>query len=99
MDLRVSKLMAWTKPKAAILACAVVLLVAGVTKVAVQAVGPARPRAGPDIQGAWEGFVDVGLGAKRSEKARSRVVLCISKTTDVYGAAMHYIEPPDLLGR
>jgi hypothetical protein len=61
---------------------------------------PSAPEGGArHPQGAWEGFVDVGLGAKRSEKARSRVVLCISKTTDVYGAAMHYIEPPDLLGR
>jgi hypothetical protein len=84
--------MAWAKPKTAIVACAMALLVTGATKVVFQAVRSARPRAGPDIQGAWEGFVDVGLGATRLEKARSRVVLRISKTNDVYGAVVDYID-------
>ncbi len=85
--------MAWTKVKTAALAGAAILLTASAGVVAVKAVHAARPAAGPDLQGAWEGVVHIEEpGVASGQTAASRMVLKLTKSNEVYSGTVDWID-------
>ena len=80
------KLMAWTKAKITIAAGVAVLLAAGTTVVAVNAVKAARTKAAlATMQGSWEGVITV-------DKVALRLVFKIFRTNGTYAAALDSID-------
>ena len=87
------KLMAWTKAKSAVIIGATILLATAASVEVVKAVPWTWWRAGPDIQGAWEGVMlldDAGVGP--GEAGRTHLVLRLVKTNNVYTATTDWIE-------
>lgn len=83
----VLKVMAWTKAKTAAVTGAVLILAAGTTTVAVKLVHSARVARYPNIQGAWEGTVEVPQA-----NAKLRVVFNLAKTNRAYAATIDSID-------
>jgi len=77
------KLMAWTKAKTALVVGAVVLLTAGTATVTVETY---RAHHKPDISGAWEGSVNIPMGAKL------RVVFKFTNADGIYHAVVDSID-------
>jgi uncharacterized protein (TIGR03435 family) len=83
------KVMAWSKTKATIAGAAIALLGIGTTVVVVSALLP-PPVPPPDIQGTWEGPLDLnarGLGVHWWESPQSLMVMRIAKTNGDYQAS------------
>jgi RNA polymerase sigma factor (sigma-70 family) len=81
------KLMAWTKAKTAAVAGAAVIVATLTTAVVIKAVHSARVARYPNIQGAWEGTVEVPQA-----NAKLRVVFNLLKTNNAYVATLDSID-------
>jgi RNA polymerase sigma factor (sigma-70 family) len=86
--------MGWAKAKVAAISGAVLLLGVGATMLAVQADHSTGARAGPDIQGVWEGTATLPLitGFKRGQPVHCRVVARISQSNEVYSLSGDLID-------
>ena len=87
------QLMAWIKLKTAAVVSAVVLLSTGTTVIGFKAVHAARAATAPDLQGAWEGTLELGgMAVSKGETTRTRGVLKIVKTNGSYRASADLID-------
>ena len=86
--------MAWTKTKTAVVAGVAILLTAGITTVVIKSGNASRRAEPPDLQGAWEGVVEMGStpGVLPGEKARSRIVFRFHGRGGGYGANVKFID-------
>ena len=77
------KIMAWTKAKTAVVAGVAILLAGATTAVIVEAT-----QSGPDIQGIWQGTLELpGMGIQRGEKPKTRLVFEIVRKDGRYLAS------------
>ncbi len=87
------KMMAWTKAKNTVVTGGLMLIIAGMGIVAIDATHSWRAAHYPNIQGTWEGVMLLdNAGVSAGEAARTHVVLRLTKTNDVYRATTDWIE-------
>jgi RNA polymerase sigma factor (sigma-70 family) len=80
-------IMAWTKAKTAAIAGAALILATGTTTVVVKTIHAARVARYPNIQGAWEGTVEIAQA-----KYKMRVVFNVVKTNRTYAATIDSVD-------
>lgn len=81
------KALAWAKAKTIITASVAALFIGGASIVSIEVMHALRQEFAPDIQGTWEGVVDVeDNGVGDGQDAQARFVLRLFKTNGVYRA-------------
>lgn len=89
----VLKLMAWSKAKTAAITAAIILAAVVSTLVVVRIMHTARVASYPNLQGVWEGVLDMGgPGVYQNETDKTRVVVRLFKTNGEYSAMADAIE-------
>jgi hypothetical protein len=91
--------MAGIKTKITITTVVAVLLLSGAAVVTTKIIHAERNASGPDVRGTWEGLAYIdndhylsGLGTDGGGTPKSRVILKLFKTNDVYRATADWIE-------